>query len=117
MAECAKGVYRPRQPRETPFYRIVEEYFERFEQVYPERYEDRYGYLRPVIRETVYTYLNCGDLKQGYARVRCRDCGHKYLLAYSCKRRYYRAVVWLPDARRLDISISDAVVFEEAVWR
>lgn len=53
MAECAKRVYRPRRPRETPFYRLVKDHFERFEQVYPERYEDRYGYLRPVIRETV----------------------------------------------------------------
>ena len=70
MAECAKGVYRPRRPRETPFYRLVEEHYERFEQVYPVRYEDKYGYLRPVIRETVYKHLNCGDLKQGFARVR-----------------------------------------------
>jgi len=89
MAECAKGVYRPRRPRETAFYRLVEEHYERFEQVYPERYEDRYGFFRPVIRETVYKYLGCGDLKQGFARVRCRDCGHEYLLAYSCKRRYF----------------------------
>ena len=89
MAECAKGVYRPRRPRETPFYRIVEEHFERFEQVYAQRYEDKYGYLRPVIRETVYKYLNCGDLKQGFARVRCTDCGYEFLLAYSCKGRYF----------------------------
>ena len=54
MAECAKGVYRPRRPRETAFYRLVEEHYESFEQVYPERYEDRYGFFRPVIRETVY---------------------------------------------------------------
>jgi hypothetical protein len=56
---------------------------------YPERYEDRYGFFRPVIRETVYKYLGCGDLRQGFARVRCRDCGHEYLLAYSCKGRYF----------------------------
>lgn len=73
MAGCAKGVYRPRRPRETAFYRLVEEHFERFEQIYPERYEDRYGFFRPVIRETVYKYLGCGDLKQGFARVRCRE--------------------------------------------
>ncbi len=59
MAECAKGVYRPRRPRETAFYRLVEEHYEQFEQVYPERYEDRYGFFRPVIRETVYQYLAC----------------------------------------------------------
>ena len=53
MVECAKGVYRPRRPRETAFYRLVEEHYDGFEQAYPERYEDRYGYLRSVIRETV----------------------------------------------------------------
>ena len=56
MAECAKGVYRPRRPRETAFYHLVEEHYERFEQVYPERYEDRYGFFRPAIRETVYKH-------------------------------------------------------------
>ena len=68
MAECAKGVYHQRRPRESAFYRVVEEHYERFEQVYPDRYEHRYGFLRPVIRETVYKYLGCGDLKQGFAR-------------------------------------------------
>ena len=38
MAECAKGVYRPRRSRETAFYRLVEEHYERFGQVYPERW-------------------------------------------------------------------------------
>jgi len=85
----AKGVYRPRRPRETSFYRLVEEHYELFEQIYPKRYEDKYGYLRPVIRETVYKHLNCGDLKQGFVRVRCPDCGHEYLLAFSCKGRYF----------------------------
>ena len=60
MAEFAKGVYRPRRPRETAFYRLVEEHYEKFEQVYPERYEDRYGLFRSVICETVYQYLGCG---------------------------------------------------------
>jgi len=89
MAECAKGVYRPHHPQETAFYRLVEAHYERFEQVYPERYADRYGFFRSVIRETVYKDLGCGDLRQGYARVRCRDCGHEYLPAYSCKRRHF----------------------------
>ncbi|HWR96867.1 MAG TPA: transposase zinc-binding domain-containing protein, partial [Candidatus Methanoperedens sp.] len=79
----------PRRPREGAFYRLVDEHYERFEQVYSERYEDRYGFLRPVIRETVFKYLSCGDPKQGFARVRCRECGHEYLLASSCKRRHF----------------------------
>ena len=31
--------------------------------------------------------LECGILHNGFARVRCKDCGHEYLLAFSCKRR------------------------------
>jgi hypothetical protein len=46
-------------PREPAFHRLVEEHYERFEQVYPERYEDRYGFFRTVIRATVYKYLGC----------------------------------------------------------
>lgn len=61
MVACARGVSRPPRPRETVCCRLVEQHSERFEQVCPERYEDRYDFFRPVIRETVYKYLGCGD--------------------------------------------------------
>ena len=32
-------------------------------------------------------YLRCGILAHGFARVRCTDCGHDRLLAFSCKGR------------------------------
>jgi len=35
----------------------------------------------------VRSYLKCGDLKQGFARVRCNNCGYEYLLQFSCKTR------------------------------
>ena len=34
-------------------------------------------------------FLDCGDLHKGFARVYCDQCGHDYLLAYSCKTRYF----------------------------
>ena len=34
-------------------------------------------------------FLDCGDLHQGFARIYCADCGHDYLLAFSCKARYF----------------------------
>jgi hypothetical protein len=37
----------------------------------------------------IYRYLDCGILHNGFARVRCKDCGHEYLLAFSCKRRHF----------------------------
>jgi len=89
MAECVKGVYRPRNPRKTAFYRLVDEHYEEFERAYPQRFTDTYGFFRPVIRSVVQKYLTCGDLRQGFARIRCSNCGHEYLLAYSCKGRYF----------------------------
>jgi len=55
--------------------------------VYPERYQKAYGYWRPVIRASIDKFLKCGDLKEGFARVRCPDCGKELFLAYSCRQR------------------------------
>ncbi len=60
-----------------------------------------HGYRRPVIAEVVEKYLACGILEHGFARVRCDACKHEYLLAFSCKCRYFcpschakRLAVW-----------------------
>ena len=37
------------------------------------------------VEQGFYRYLDCGDLYNGFARVKCKDCGHEYLLAFSCK--------------------------------
>ena len=41
------------------------------------------------MKKVIYRYLDCGILHNGFARVRCGDCGHEYLLAFSCKRRHF----------------------------
>lgn len=33
--------------------------------------------------------LNGGDLKEGFARVRCPNCAHEFLLQFSCKVRCF----------------------------
>jgi Zn finger protein HypA/HybF involved in hydrogenase expression len=40
-------------------------------------------------------------LEHGFARIRCDACTHEYLLAFSCKHRYFcprchakRLVIW-----------------------
>jgi hypothetical protein len=57
--------------------------------VYEERFERAYGFYRPYLRSVIYHYLDCGILRNGFARVRCGACGHEYLLAFSCKRRHF----------------------------
>ena len=41
----AGGVYRPRHPQQTPFYKLVERFFPQFEAVYEERHQERYGFF------------------------------------------------------------------------
>ncbi|MBD3239869.1 MAG: hypothetical protein GF331_04735, partial [Chitinivibrionales bacterium] len=44
-------------------------------------------YWRPVIRTSVDKFLKRGHLKEGFARVRCPDCGKELFLAFSCRQR------------------------------
>ena len=75
-------IYRPRRPRESPLYRLIERFFPQFEHLYPNRYEKRYGFWRPIIGDVVRKFLRCGDLHFGFARVRCSGskCGHEMCL-------------------------------------
>jgi len=82
-------VYRQRDPQRNPYYQCIEDHFETFEQVYEDRFERQYGFYRSYVRQVIYRYLDCGILHNGFARVRCEDCGHEYLLAFSCKRRHF----------------------------
>jgi len=81
------AVYRPRRPRQSPLYQLIDRYYEDFQRVYAERYQRRYGYWRPAIGEAVRRFLRCGDPAAGFARVRCHDCHHEILVAFSCRRR------------------------------
>jgi hypothetical protein len=79
--------YRPRDHEVSPFFKVVRNRFDEFERVYPERYQERYGFWRPVIRSSIDKFLKCGDLKEGFARVRCPDCKDEFFVAFSCRQR------------------------------
>jgi hypothetical protein len=83
------SVYQPRNPRASGHFRCVQDHFEQLEMLWQDRYASRYGFWRPYVIDVIYRYLECGDLHFGFARVKCQDCGHEYLLAYSCKRRHF----------------------------
>jgi hypothetical protein len=80
-------VYRPRQPRASPLWQVLDRYFHDFQRVYDDRYQQRYGFWRPVIARTVEKFLTCGDLHEGFARVRCPKCRYEFFVAFSCRRR------------------------------
>jgi len=82
-------VYRPRRPKESPLWQCLSRHFDTFLEVYEERYQPRYGFLRPIIPEVVNKFFVCADLKQGFARIRCDHCKHEFILPYSCRQRYF----------------------------
>jgi len=43
--------------------------------------------LPPFVKDEFDAFLECGILAHGFLRLRCADCGHDKLLAFSCKRR------------------------------
>jgi len=38
--------------------------------IYESRFEKEYGYFRPIVREVVERYLDCGNPRCGFARIR-----------------------------------------------
>jgi hypothetical protein len=82
MAVAAK-TYTRHTPENTVLYRSVAENFEAFRRDVHER-----GKSLPVYVEREFdAYLACGRLENGCVRLKCGDCGHEKLLAFSCKRR------------------------------
>ncbi len=80
---------RPRDPQASDLWRLIDEHFDSFHQVYDERFQVKYGYWRPIVEQSVAAFLKCGDLQEGFARVRCPDCKHR-----PCK-------AWCPVCRLL----------------
>ena len=85
FAPAGKAVhYERRRPEETVLYQLVQDHLETFfAQV--ER-ETGLG-LPDFVKEEFDAFLDCGILAHGFLRLRCADCAHEKLVAFSCKRR------------------------------
>ncbi|MDY6906390.1 MAG: transposase [Thermodesulfobacteriota bacterium] len=83
------GVYKPRNPAASHYFQCVSAHWEELEPAWDIYYQRQYGFFRPYVKEVMLRFLDCGDLHNGFARVRCQDCGHEYILAFSCKRRQF----------------------------
>ena len=89
MPSCVEPLplYRPRDPHASDLWRLMDQHFQTFQRVYDERFQAKYGFWRPLVEHSVAAFLRCGDLQEGFARVRCPDCRHEMFVAYSCKQR------------------------------
>jgi len=81
---CAVFDYERYRPEETTLYRVVAEELETFfAQV-----EAHTGSSVPqFIKDEFEAFLECGILAHGFLRLRCRECAHEKLVAFSCKCR------------------------------
>ena len=87
---------------------------DRFGRVYPDRSQHKYGFWRPVMHRVVHDYLKRGDLREGFARVRCPDCGHNVVVGFSCKQRcifYGQDPAWAAE------HMGDSAGNGELLWR
>ncbi len=104
-------VYRARKPKASPLWQCLSRHFDAFLAGYEERYQPRYGFLRPIIPEVVNKFLDCGDLEHGFARVRCDHCQHEYLLAFSCKGRWF-----CPSCHQKKVQLFGALLTETILF-
>ena len=81
------AAYRPRNPRGTSLYQLLEAHFETLKGLWEERFERRYGFWRGFYDAAVEKYLDCGLFESGFARVVCPQCRSEFLVGFSCKGR------------------------------
>lgn len=82
-------VYHPREPQSSVLWKLLDQHYQIFTRDYEQTFRKTYGYRRVVVEDVVREYLKCGDLREGFARVRCPDYCHEYLLSFSCKGRWF----------------------------
>ncbi|MBT6504125.1 MAG: hypothetical protein HN580_28205 [Deltaproteobacteria bacterium] len=74
-----------RDRKASPLWQIFNRCYQAFEDMYDAKFEKRFGFFRAVIGESVRAFLKCGDLKQGFARIRCPSCGNEQILSLAKK--------------------------------
>ena len=76
--------YERHRPEQTTLYRLVQQHAATFF----EQAESAAGADLPqFVKDEFDAFLECGILAHGFLRLRCGDCGHDKLVAFSCKRR------------------------------
>jgi hypothetical protein len=78
--------YARRTPESTALHQLVSEHLDECLAQACERSEHGFGYPGFVERE-FRAFLDCGDLRHGFVRVRCAHCRDDKLVGFSCKRR------------------------------
>ena len=76
--------YERHRPEETILYQLVQEHIETF---FAQVETETGSGLPDFVKDEFDAFLECGILAHGFLRLRCTDCAHEKLVAFSCKRR------------------------------
>ena len=76
--------YERHRPEQTTLYRLVQQHAASF---FAHTEVSTGAELPRFIKDEFEAFLECGILAHGFLRLRCGECGHDKLLAFSCKRR------------------------------
>jgi putative transposase/transposase-like zinc-binding protein len=83
--ESCTAAYRARRPETTALYEVVRD---NLETLYGAIDDGALAVRIPKhARKELESYLDCGLVCRGFARLRCGDCGETRLVAFSCKGR------------------------------
>ncbi len=74
------SAYRRRQPEKTLLYDVIRENLNTFLEFADRRAGGR---LPKYVRDEFSRFLDCGVLANGFARVRCVECGYDTVVGFS----------------------------------
>ena len=73
------AAYRRREPEKGVMHQVIRENLATF----VERAEQRGRGLPKYVRKGFASFLDCGDVRKGFARVHCPGCGQDAVVAFS----------------------------------
>jgi hypothetical protein len=76
--------YERHRREQTTLYRLVQQHAATF---FAQAEAEAGADLPQFVKDEFDAFLECGILAHGFLRLRCSDCGHDKLVAFSCKRR------------------------------
>ena len=76
--------YERHRPEQTALYRLVQQHAAGF---FAHTGANTGAGMPRFIKDEFDAFFECGILAHGFLRLRCGECGHDKLVAFSCKRR------------------------------
>jgi hypothetical protein len=79
-----------RRPEKTVLYQAILKHMNTFFS----QMEVSGRWLPSHVEEEFRAFLDCGILAKGFLRLKCSDCNHTKLVAFSCKKRGLCPELW-----------------------